>query len=210
MTRGKAELSRMANDLTRLIDTANAPIFGIDANGLVNEWNRKAAEITGYSKEEVIGQHMTKTYITEVSSPKPQQSHTAKQPSSQATAKQPSSHCQAHAAPSKQASHHNTHISSSSLSLCSNRRRAARRFIASSPDTPRIATRSTLRRPTRRVRVWPIAWRPPWRPRASSRRRSSSASGAASRRSTRAGSPRPRTPCGKACSDRVCVGGRVG
>ena len=99
MTRGKAELSRMANDLTRLIDTANAPIFGIDANGLVNEWNRKAAEITGYSKEEVIGQHMTKTYITEVSSPKPQQSHTAKlhsqaakpQPSSQAAAKQPSS-----------------------------------------------------------------------------------------------------------------------
>ena len=32
---------------------ANAPIFGIDADGLVNEWNRKAAEITGFAKEEV-------------------------------------------------------------------------------------------------------------------------------------------------------------
>ena len=53
MTRGKQELRQVANDLTRLIDTANAPIFGIDANGLVNEWNKKAAQITGFSKEEV-------------------------------------------------------------------------------------------------------------------------------------------------------------
>jgi PAS domain S-box-containing protein len=65
MNQGKAELTRVANDLTRLIDTANAPIFGIDRNGLVNEWNRKAAAITGFSKEEVMGQHMATTYITE-------------------------------------------------------------------------------------------------------------------------------------------------
>ena len=51
--RTEAELSRVANDLRLLIDNANAPIFGIDANGLVNEWNRKAAEITGFAKEEV-------------------------------------------------------------------------------------------------------------------------------------------------------------
>ena len=37
----------------KLIDSANAPIFGIDSNNLVNEWNQKAAEITRYSKEEV-------------------------------------------------------------------------------------------------------------------------------------------------------------
>ena len=30
---GKAELQRVANDLTLLIETANAPIFGIDAGG---------------------------------------------------------------------------------------------------------------------------------------------------------------------------------
>ena len=57
-------MQRIANDLTLLIDTANAPIFGIDANGLVNEWNRKAAEITGYTKEEVIGQDLVRKFIT--------------------------------------------------------------------------------------------------------------------------------------------------
>ena len=54
----------MANDLTLLIDTANAPIFGIDADGLVNEWNRKAVEITGFSKEEVMGQDLVRKFIT--------------------------------------------------------------------------------------------------------------------------------------------------
>ena len=65
MNRGKQELYQVANALTRLIDTANAPIIGTDMNGLVNEWNRKAAEITGYSKEEAINKHLTNTYIME-------------------------------------------------------------------------------------------------------------------------------------------------
>ena len=28
----------MANELRQLVDTANAPIFGIDVDGKVNEW----------------------------------------------------------------------------------------------------------------------------------------------------------------------------
>ena len=64
-THHQAELSRVANDLTLLIDTANAPIFGIDTNGFVNEWNRKAAQITGFSKDEVMGQDLVQQYITE-------------------------------------------------------------------------------------------------------------------------------------------------
>ena len=64
LTAGKAELQRVANDLTLLIDTANAPIFGIDADGLVNEWNRKAAEITGFGKDEVMGQDLVRKFIT--------------------------------------------------------------------------------------------------------------------------------------------------
>ena len=64
-THNQAELSRVANDLTLLIDTANAPILGIDTNGYVNEWNRKAAQITGFSKEEVMGQDLVQAYITE-------------------------------------------------------------------------------------------------------------------------------------------------
>ncbi|MBH37837.1 hypothetical protein CL658_02270, partial [bacterium] len=50
---------------TQLIDTANAPIFGIDKKGNVNEWNQKAEEITGYSKEEVREKSFVDTYITD-------------------------------------------------------------------------------------------------------------------------------------------------
>ena len=49
--------------LSQVIETANAPIFGIDANGLVNEWNRKAVEITGFSRDEVLGEHLVNKYI---------------------------------------------------------------------------------------------------------------------------------------------------
>ncbi|KAJ1487405.1 PAS domain-containing protein, partial [Baffinella frigidus] len=52
-------------ELQTFIDTANAPIFGIDENGLVNEWNNKSVEITGFSREEVFGQDLVKVYITE-------------------------------------------------------------------------------------------------------------------------------------------------
>ena len=57
-----AEMQRLASDLTRLVDTANAPIFGIDKDGMVNEWNQTAARITKYSKKEVMGNHLVKTY----------------------------------------------------------------------------------------------------------------------------------------------------
>ena len=38
-----------------LIESANAPIFGIDTAGRVTEWNKKAAEITGYTAQEMLG-----------------------------------------------------------------------------------------------------------------------------------------------------------
>ena len=53
-----AESERVAANLALLLNTIDAPIFGIDANGKLNEWNSKATEITGYSKEEVMGQDM--------------------------------------------------------------------------------------------------------------------------------------------------------
>eukprot|EP00527_Entomoneis_sp_CCMP2396_P004428 CAMPEP_0198145498 /NCGR_PEP_ID=MMETSP1443-20131203/23928_1 /TAXON_ID=186043 /ORGANISM="Entomoneis sp., Strain CCMP2396" /LENGTH=47 /DNA_ID= /DNA_START= /DNA_END= /DNA_ORIENTATION= len=46
----KKAVGAMASELRLLIDTANAPIFGIDRDGDVNEWNEKTAEITGYTK----------------------------------------------------------------------------------------------------------------------------------------------------------------
>ena len=63
-TRSQRALSHAANDFKMLIETANAPIFGIDADGLVNEWNRKAAAITGFSKEEVMGRSLVRDFIT--------------------------------------------------------------------------------------------------------------------------------------------------
>ena len=54
----------MAKDLRALIDTANAPIFGIDKNGNVNEWNNKAAEITKFSQDEVKGKNLVDEFIT--------------------------------------------------------------------------------------------------------------------------------------------------
>ena len=56
-------VAAMANELRQLVDTANAPIFGIDVNGNVNEWNEKTAEITGYTKEEAWNNPLVSTFI---------------------------------------------------------------------------------------------------------------------------------------------------
>jgi PAS domain S-box-containing protein len=45
------------------VDTANAPIFGIDVKGNVNEWNDKTAEITGFRKAEAMGYPLVSTFI---------------------------------------------------------------------------------------------------------------------------------------------------
>ena len=47
-----------AEDMRRLIKTANAPIFGKDLLGKVNEWNLSAERLTGYSKNEVLGREL--------------------------------------------------------------------------------------------------------------------------------------------------------
>ena len=52
-------------EYARLIDTANAPIFGIDSNGLVNVWNRHASHLTGFSSEDVMGRHLVNEFITD-------------------------------------------------------------------------------------------------------------------------------------------------
>jgi PAS domain S-box-containing protein len=56
-------MTSMARELTQLIDTANAPIFGIDVKGDVNEWNDKTVEITGYSRQEAMGNPLVETFI---------------------------------------------------------------------------------------------------------------------------------------------------
>jgi PAS domain S-box-containing protein len=56
-------VAAMALELRQLIDTANAPIFGIDVNGNVNEWNRRTQEITGYTKEETFDEPLVERFI---------------------------------------------------------------------------------------------------------------------------------------------------
>lgn len=46
-----AESERVAEGLVRLIETANAPIFGIDTQGKVTEWNATAARLLGFGQD---------------------------------------------------------------------------------------------------------------------------------------------------------------
>jgi PAS domain S-box-containing protein len=55
----------VANELTQLIDTANAPIFGIDTQGKINEWNQQAEKITCFNKEDVVDQDLVANFITD-------------------------------------------------------------------------------------------------------------------------------------------------
>ena len=59
------EVENISKELTQLIDTANAPIFGVDIHGNVNEWNQKVEQITGFTKDEVMGHNLVQTRITE-------------------------------------------------------------------------------------------------------------------------------------------------
>jgi len=52
-------------EYTRLIDTANAPIFGVDTEGLVNVWNQCAMRLVGYCTNEVMGHSLVKEFITD-------------------------------------------------------------------------------------------------------------------------------------------------
>ena len=47
--------SNLESQYTNLIDSANAPIFGVDSEGRVNVWNKCAMRIVGYTPDEVMG-----------------------------------------------------------------------------------------------------------------------------------------------------------
>jgi PAS domain S-box-containing protein len=52
-------------EYSKLIDTANAPIFGVDISGKVTVWNKCAANISGYSSEDTMGHNLVQEFITE-------------------------------------------------------------------------------------------------------------------------------------------------
>ena len=55
------------HELRQLIESANAPIFGIDVEGRVNEWNDTTAGITGYTKNETMDKSLLNDFITDES-----------------------------------------------------------------------------------------------------------------------------------------------
>ncbi|KAI5080573.1 hypothetical protein GOP47_0003756 [Adiantum capillus-veneris] len=62
---GMDELSTVANEMVRLIETATAPIFAVDAGGFINGWNAKIAELTGLSVEEAMNRSLVGDLVVE-------------------------------------------------------------------------------------------------------------------------------------------------
>ena len=60
-----AERKRAEEELSLFVETANAPIFGIDTEGMVNEWNQTAEYITGFIKDDVVGRKLVEDFITD-------------------------------------------------------------------------------------------------------------------------------------------------
>ncbi|CAN0853764.1 Phytochrome E [Linum grandiflorum] len=60
-----AELSSVATEMARLIETATAPIFGVDLGGFVNGWNAKVADLTGLPTGEAMGKSFVREIVHE-------------------------------------------------------------------------------------------------------------------------------------------------
>lgn len=60
---GMDELSSVAREMVRLIETATAPIFAVDVEGCINGWNAKVAELTGLPVEEAMGKSLVRDIV---------------------------------------------------------------------------------------------------------------------------------------------------
>lgn len=54
------QITNIARELSSLIENANVPIFGVDHDGNINEWNTTTFQLSGYSKDEVLGKNINK------------------------------------------------------------------------------------------------------------------------------------------------------
>lgn len=58
--RAEAELRRVHDDYHRLIQSANAAIFGVDLNQRINAWNAFSARVMGCAKHKALGRPLSK------------------------------------------------------------------------------------------------------------------------------------------------------
>lgn len=60
---GMHELSSVAVEMVRLIETATVPIFGVDSDGMINGWNVKIAELTGLHANQAMGKSLANEVV---------------------------------------------------------------------------------------------------------------------------------------------------
>jgi PAS domain S-box-containing protein len=57
------KITSIAKELSVLIETSNVPIFGLDQNGYINEWNDVTAEVMQYSKADAYGKKWIDEFV---------------------------------------------------------------------------------------------------------------------------------------------------
>ncbi|PON41747.1 Phytochrome A/B/C/D/E [Parasponia andersonii] len=62
---GMDELSSVACEMIKLIETATVPIFGVDSAGIINGWNEKIAELIGLQAKEAMGKSLVDEVVNE-------------------------------------------------------------------------------------------------------------------------------------------------
>jgi PAS domain-containing protein len=53
-----------ANELSHVLDTCSMLVFGVDRNGIVNEWNDQCSETLGFHCEDAVGKLVTDTFVS--------------------------------------------------------------------------------------------------------------------------------------------------
>jgi PAS domain S-box-containing protein len=56
-------------DVNNLIENAHAIIFSVDSRGYIVEWNNHSAELTGFTKNDVLSKKLTEVLISEYNAP---------------------------------------------------------------------------------------------------------------------------------------------
>ncbi|KAL5772051.1 hypothetical protein ACOSQ2_011975 [Xanthoceras sorbifolium] len=62
---GLDKLNSVVCQMVRLIETATAPIFGVDSSGHIDGWNTKVAELTGLQASEAMGKSLVDEIVHE-------------------------------------------------------------------------------------------------------------------------------------------------
>jgi PAS domain S-box-containing protein len=59
----ESKITAIARELSSLIENANVPIFGVDRNGHINEWNKVSSELSEFSKSELFGKRWSEAFV---------------------------------------------------------------------------------------------------------------------------------------------------